>query len=323
MIAYYVHHHGRGHLMRALGICERLDEPVVFLSSLPRPDAARAGDRWVRLPLDVDDSAPRDPTAGGRLHWAPLGVAGLADRSRLILEVLADVAPRRVVVDCSVEVTLLCRLAGMPVTVVAQPGWRDDPAHQLGFDVADQILAPWSERTYRPDWLAGHADRTHYVGAISRFDGRARAVRTGEPHGLLLVGAGGHALPTHALDDLRRAAPELRGRTAGGASAWVDDIWPLLSNADVVVTHAGQSALADLALSGAPAVVIAQDRPFGEQVASAEALGRAGVVVHASAWPHDAAWPQLLSRARALDPQHWARWHVAGAAARAAQVLAA
>ena len=141
MIAYYVHHHGRGHLMRAMAITERLNERVVFLSSLAAPDQLRTTDRWVQLPLDVGAPA-RDVTANGRLHWVPLGVEGLADRSLHVLEVLARSKPRRVVVDCSVEITLLSRLAGFPVTVMAQPGQRDDAAHQLAYDVADQILVP-------------------------------------------------------------------------------------------------------------------------------------------------------------------------------------
>ncbi|MCP9273725.1 glycosyltransferase [Mycolicibacterium arenosum] len=320
MIAYYVHHHGRGHLMRAMAIAERVDEPVVFLSSLPPPEALRDVDRWVRLPMDVDDSA-LDVTANGRLHWAPVHVKGLADRSSRILDALAEHSPRRVVVDCSVEVTLLCRLAGFPVTVVAQPGRRDDAAHQLGYDVADQILAPWSARTYEPRWLSRHDTRTHYVGSISRFDGRARhAERIGG--GLLLAGAGGTDMPDDALDQLRQATPDLRWQAVGGGSAWVEDVWPMLSTADVVVTHAGQSALADVALSGAAAVVIAQDRPFGEQHATADAIGRAGLAVTLPEWPAADRWPAVVARAFALD-RRWESMEVRGAAARAAEVLAA
>lgn len=320
MIAYYVHHHGRGHLMRAMAIADRLDDEVVFLSSLGMPEHLRPIDRWVVLPLDVDDSS-RDATAHGRLHWAPLGVKGLANRSIRVLDVLIAHAPRRVVVDCSVEITLLCRLAGFPVTVVAQPGDRDDEAHQLGYDVADQILAPWSARTYVPQWLTRHGDRTHYVGAISRFDGRARTDRAGA-EGLLLGGAGGSDLPFDALDQLQRAAPDLRWRAVGGTSAWLDDVWPALSAADVVVTHAGQGALADVALAGAAAVVIAQDRPYGEQRASAEAIGRAGLAVTLPAWPTAESWPGILARARTLD-RRWEAMEVRGAATRAAEVLAA
>lgn len=322
MIAYYVHHHGRGHLARAMAIAKRLDQSVVFLSSLPRPEDLRAGDRWVRLTMDVGDGARHDATANGRLHWAPVGVDGLADRSRRVMEVLTEIAPHRVVVDCSVEIALLCRLAGFPVTVVAQPGHRDDEPHQLGYDIADQVLAPWSARVYEPPWLDRHRDRTHYVGGISRFDGRASAAST-SGKAVLLSGAGGCDLPYDAVDQLKRAAPELHWQEVGGISPWVNDVWSLLGDADVVVTHAGQGALADVALCNAAAVVVAQDRPFDEQRAMAEALGRAGIAVALPSWPPADAWPTLLAEARALDRGRWEWMDVRGAAARAASVLAA
>ncbi|MDF2492882.1 MAG: hypothetical protein K0Q58_1460, partial [Microbacterium sp.] len=80
MIGYYVHHHGRGHLHRATAIAAALGIPVTGLSSLPRP-AEWTGD-WIELPLDLDDRGPDAPdvTAGGRLHWVPLGVDGLRER---------------------------------------------------------------------------------------------------------------------------------------------------------------------------------------------------------------------------------------------------
>src|SRR5690349_14237624 len=101
---------------------------------------------WVRLPMDVSGSATdaADVTAHGRLHWAPLHVDGLARRSAKLLQTVAATRPRRVVVDVSVEISLLARLAGVPVTVMAMPGDRGDAAHQLAYDVADSIIAPWS-----------------------------------------------------------------------------------------------------------------------------------------------------------------------------------
>ncbi|KUI32818.1 hypothetical protein AU195_14770 [Mycobacterium sp. IS-1496] len=328
MIGYYVHHHGRGHTSRALAISRHLTEEVVFFSSAPRPRELRPGVDWVRLPLDVpgQDTAAADPTANGRLHWVPLNLGGLADRSAVLVNAITTLRPRRMVVDVSVEVALLCRLAGVAVTVMAMPGDRGDAVHALGYDIADRIVAPWSREVYRPGWLAPHDERTHYVGVISRFDGAppvtpsAARPRTG----LLLAGAGGSATPDDALDQLRRAAPDCRWVAAGGDAGWVDELWPLLSGADVVVTHAGQSAIADIATAGVPAVVIPQQRPFGEQCATAGALAEAGVVVTAPAWPRPDEWAGLLSAARTRNAGgRWQRLRGAGAAARAASVIAA
>ncbi|MDG4664847.1 glycosyltransferase [Mycobacterium sp. 236(2023)] len=326
MIGYYVHHHGRGHLTRALAICAHLDEPVIFFSSLPRPPALCAPDTWVQLPDDVPDTghAVHDVTANGRLHWAPAGLGALTRRCADILHILAAMAPRLLVVDVSVEVAVLARVAGVPVVVMAQPGNRSDPAHVLGYDIAERIIACWSEQVYRPQWLDKHSGKTQMVGAISRFDGACRPeAPSGRPAGLLLAGAGGSAVPADALIQLRTALPQYEWSAAGGYAAWVDNPWPQLASADFVVTHAGQNALADTALARAAAIVIPEARPFDEQHAMASALSRGGVAAVAPEWPAPDRWPALAEEACAIDRGRWDLLEVRGAAARAAAAIAA
>lgn len=326
MIGYYVHHHGSGHLNRALAICAHLTEPVVFFSSLARPAGARATDTWVRLPDDLPTMPEglHDTTANGRLHYAPTGLDGMIRRSAELLHVLASKRPRLMVVDVSVEIAVLTRVTGIPVVIMAQPGDRTDVAHRLGYDLAERIVATWSPQLYQPSWLTPHAARTHTVGAISRFDGRPRPpTPSGRPAGLLLAGAGGSAVPAGALGQLRTALPQYEWTAAGGGAAWIDDPWPLLAAADLVVTHAGQNAIADVAVAGAAAIIIPEDRPYGEQHAMAEALSRTGVAVVAPCWPDVADWHALATRACAADRGRWALLEVSGAAARAAAVLAA
>jgi UDP-N-acetylglucosamine--N-acetylmuramyl-(pentapeptide) pyrophosphoryl-undecaprenol N-acetylglucosamine transferase len=323
VIGYYVHHHGRGHSARARSICARLDEPVTFFSSLPRPARLRARDRWVELPLDLPDAgqAVVDTDCHGRMHWAPVHVTGLARRAAEFLRVAADTGLRRLVVDVSVEIAMLGRLAGIPVTVMAMPGERTDPAHRLAYDIADQIVAPWSAEVYQPAWLRDHLDRTHFVGSISQFEDRAGPC-TGTGTAVLLAGAGGDTLPEDAVAQLRHALPQYRW-VALGASSWVDDPWPLLCAADLVITHAGQNAIADVALTGAAVIVVPQSRPFDEQHATADAMTRAGLTVGVTTWPTPDAWPDLHAATLALDRSQWARLQVHGAAARAAEVIAA
>ena len=72
---------GNGHLGRVRSIIAALGTEATVLSSLPAPAGWSAGTAWVQLPRDDDgDGAPRDPEAGGVLHWAPLGHAGLRER---------------------------------------------------------------------------------------------------------------------------------------------------------------------------------------------------------------------------------------------------
>jgi Glycosyltransferase family 28 C-terminal domain len=327
VIGYYVHHQGVGHLTRACAIAARMGEEVTGLSSLPAP-AGWVGP-WLTLARDDagDDAVAAD--AGGALHWAPLGHAGLRERMAQLAAWAAAARPRLVVVDVSVEVAVLLRAMGIPVVVVGMPGARRDRPHQLAYRMAEAILAPW------PEWVPGLWDggerwaaKVRAVGAISRFDGRepvAAAPRDGDGarRVLVLSGRGGSGLTRAGLDAARAATPGWAWTVLGApGDRWADDPWPLLCGADVVVTHAGQNAIADVAAARRPALVVPQERPFGEQHALAHALQGAGLATVADGWPAAARWPALLEAAAARGGAGWARWTVdGGGAARAAAVL--
>ncbi|WP_072803310.1 glycosyltransferase [Rhodococcoides yunnanense] len=321
MIGYYAHHQGAGHVTRATTIAAALNEPVVVLSSRHRP--AHSDIDWVTLPLDVDDhhSYP-DSAAGGIAHWAPLGVNGLTDRMAMIAAWIAATRPRLFVVDVSAEIALFVRLMGVPVVVMAMPGERTDEPHRLAYRAATHILAPWSQTVYDPAWLHDHSGKTDYVGAISRFDGRARRSSGDAPDVLVLGGAGGTSLTAERIADAAAADARYRWKAVGlDEASWVDDVWPLLCSAGVVITHAGQNAVADVACATARAVVVPQHRPYGEQDATAQSLARSRVAVVVPEWPEARRWPALVRAALESDPGAWRQVRQSGAAARAADVL--
>jgi hypothetical protein len=319
MIGYYIHHVGRGHLHRALSIARRLHAPVTALSSLP-PHPDWPG-QWLSLPRDDAGNEPADPTAGGMLHWAPRHDPGLQDRMSLIGNWIAAARPAAFVVDVSVEVIVLARLLGVPVITVALPGERADRAHQSGFGLAEAIIAPWPEAlsAIGPD-LRRHGAKVCYVGAISRFDSRS-VVReqhrvVGEPaRVLILSGVGG------GTQD--RRTPEVSGWNWNvlGAAGWVEDPWQAICDADIVVTHAGLGALADVATAGRPAVIVPQQRPHHEQDRTARGLLACNIAVVSFEQPTDAQWPSLLTEARQRGGQHWQRWLAGPGARGAAEVI--
>lgn len=333
MIGYYVHHHGRGHLVRAMQILVAHGGPATVLSSLDRPADAPGHVDWLALPRDDAADRPDDPTAHGVLHWVPRHDPGLRGRMAAVAEWIGRTAPRLVVVDVSVEVTLLCRLLGVPVLVVAMPGDRTDRAHRLAHDVADALLACWPRDVLDPPWPASWTAKTRFVGALSRYDsrigtgpgpgpGRTRRGGDGPRRVVVLLGAGGRDVGDDDLAAAERATPGWDWTVLGGRDGWTADPWPLLRGADVVVTHAGQNALAEVAAARTPAVVVPQQRPHGEQVATAEALDRAGLAVVRRRWPHPATWPALLDEAAAQDGRRWRRWCPGGAPAAAAALVA-
>ncbi|MFC5009740.1 glycosyltransferase [Nocardioides plantarum] len=317
VVGYYVHHVGRGHLHRATALAEHLaatgGPALTGLSSLPRP--ARWPGDWVELPLD-DGDEPASPTARGRLHWAPLHHDGLRDRSAAVSAWIARARPRAVVVDVSVEMVLLVRLHGVPVVSVVLPGRRDDAPHLLGFEAADELVGFWPAQAH--DMLHGvpfeTKDRLHCVGALSRFavaESSQDAPRRTGRHAVLLAGAGGHApLP---------AAPGAWTWTVLAGDGWVEDPFSLLLSADVVVTHAGQNALAETAAARRPAVVVPQARPHDEQATTGSVLREGGwPAVVLDAWPTD---DEALEKAAVLDGRDWAGWCDGRAVDRFAEVV--
>lgn len=323
MIGYYIHHHGSGHLSRATAIAHALDEPVTGLSSLPRPEGW-PGD-WIDLPLD-DGAAEDDARAHGRLHWVPLGSPGLRERTAAISRWISSANPSAVVVDVSVEVVLLARLHGVPVATFALPGDRGDDAHRLGFDIAAVVLAAWPPQV--ENCLRGlspaAARKLVPVGAIGTAapsENGPPPIRPGSKRVLVLSGAGGDDFTEDAIRAAQAETPDWTWERIGGTGTWVDDVTPHLEAATLVVTHAGQGAIADVAAARRPAVVIPQSRPHEEQYAAAHALG-------AGEWPvivlerfPGQGWAPLIARAATLDGDRWARWNDGRGAHRAAAVI--
>jgi hypothetical protein len=330
VIAYYVHHHGSGHAHRAAAIAAHLSSPVVGLGSGQAP--AEWPGRWVRLPDDADgvtEGAADDVTAGRTLHWAPRRHRALRERMQLISRALTDVA--LLVVDVSVEVALLGRLHGVPVVVMAQPGDRTDRPHRLAYDLAERLLAPWPARRCQ-DWPTEWVAKTVHLGAVSRFDGRPMRRPDAARRVLAFWGSGGLDVGADEMRAAAAATPDWKWDVvgppadAGGPAnltwrGWVDDVWPELGAASVIVTHAGQNALAEVAAARRPAVVVPQRRPHAEQLATGDALRRAGLGVVTSAWPAPAAWPGVLEQAAAQGGGAWQHWSPGDGAARAAALL--
>lgn len=311
MIGYYIHHHGSGHLVRAHQIVAHLKGPVTGLSSLPRPDDWPGA--WVQLAPDDTNSRSEDPTANGTLHWVPRHDQGLRTRTRQLVEWIDSCQPQLVVVDVSVEITALVRLCGTPVVVMAMPGDRDDDAHRLAYHMAEALIAPWPSGHNLGNFETEWAAKIHHVGAFSRFDCRPLphtvARRPGPAHALLLWGTGGTERLEAMLNELRVATSPWSWSFAGPGNFLDDDaLWRELSAADVVVTHAGQNALSDVAAAEKPAVVVSSPRPFDEQSHTARALNASGTAVGVEVWPTAERWSALLDEARHLGGHNWRRW---------------
>ena len=322
MIGYYIHHVGRGHADRACAVAaqlRRLGADVTGLSSLTRP-STWAGE-WLQLDCD-DHPQPFDRTASGALHWVPLGHEGLRSRMAAIAGWIARSAPTAFVSDLSVEVTTLARLHGVPVITTVLPGRRDDRAHQLGFRLAEAIVAPWPDLA--PDMCVGlepYRAKVVHIGGLSRFDGltagKLKLPSRTPHHALFLTGAG-----ATAADDVQ-SPPVLDTRrwdwSYRGPQHWTDDLWPDLCAANVIVTHGGIGAISDIAVADKPAVVLPQARPHAEQKHTAAALKAANLALVLDSVP--TRWEPVLEQALGLHTNGWQTWSTGDAARRFARLV--
>ena len=90
----------------------------------------------------------------------------------------------------------------------------------------------------------------------------------------------------------------------------------------MVVTHAGQNAVAEVAAARRPAVIVPEERPFHEQRTTARALAAGDWPVIVERGFPLTGWGPRLERAARLDGALWAGWCDGAAAGRFAALVA-
>jgi hypothetical protein len=318
-LGYYAHHHGAGHVTRALAIAAHLPGPVtLFGSSLPVANVPRHVSPC-RLPLDFDQDTVAQDIPG--LLYAPLNVSGLRERMGVLVDWFRHAWPCLLVVDVSVEVALIARLCGVPTVYVRQRGTRFDPAHALAYASAQRLLAPYPRGFEQPDTPAIWIEKTDYTGLISRYDQikpKAAALRKTVT---VITGHGGTAMSLSQIAEAARACPEWDWAVIGPIEAdqtmraplpanlqlhgIVGDPLHWLGHAGVVVGSAGDSLVSELADLQCRFICIPESRPFDEQLSTAQILQKLGLAICCQAWPAAESWPALLEQASGLNLAAW------------------
>jgi hypothetical protein len=326
-IGYYVHHHGAGHLTRARIIRDATTLPVTLLGSgVGREGIALADDR-------LDDGFAGEDHAGARpqaLHYAPLDHAGIRSRVARIARWIEHARPALMIVDVSVEVAMLARLASVPVLYIRLNGQRDDPAHLEAFRGAQALIAPFArelEHPATPDWVRA---KTWYAPGVAEAAPAASPASGGV---LVILGAGGTSLTAAAIAQAASACPQYPWRVLGTMppppdcpanlvfAGWSEQVAEEVAAASVVVGAAGDGVVGLVMAADRPFVCIPEPRPFGEQGATAAGLQRAGAAIVRQAWPGADEWPAIIASALALDPAGRRALHDPQAAAKLARWL--
>ena len=315
-IGYYVHHHGAGHRARAEAIAAAIDWPIVLLGTgLGVAGIDLADDRPISGCFDGVDATASRPAA---LHYAPLDHAGVRARVARITQWIAAERPALMVVDVSVEVAMLARLASVPAVYVRLNGERSDAAHLEAFRGARAILAPFHRDLEMPSTPALIRDKTRYLPGITAA---AQEHPRRDDHILIVIGRGGPPGDGTAIAKVASSCPDMQWRVIGPVTAptdqpanldlagWVDDPACEIARAGLIVGAAGDGLVNAVLAADRPFLCIPEERPFAEQVATARALHALGAAIMLETWPSLDQWPSLIGQAKALPPHARKRLH--------------
>ena len=197
---------------------------------------------------------------------------------------VGDAAPRLIVVDVSVEVAVLVPADGRPVVVMgdARRALRRRAPARLPAGGRDHRAVAGLGGRARP--AAPHGgDKTHArrrdlalrrtAAEVAGRHGRRRPARPGASPAGAAPADDRPARPARAARDARLGLDGARpaGRPLGRRPVAAARAPPTSSS-----PTPGQNAIADVAAARRPAVVVPQERPHGEQPATARGAGRRG-----------------------------------------------
>lgn len=287
-IAFYVHHHGSGHLMRTLAIAKALPHGNVTLmgsglkdyKGLIPPDY-----NLIDLPLDTPENTDADFKASDPegIHYAPLNIEGQRKRVAMMTDFFAKTFPLLLVVDVSVEVAMLATLAGVPFIIVKQHGKRTDLPHLHAYHNALGILAPYTE-TMKDSDPPSVLEKTFFAGGISRFEVQHDLSEPSDKQIAIITGKGGTSITVALIEHIARACPEWQFQILGSLATstnkqdnvtYLGNIHnpkPILANCTIVVGNAGHNTVMELAALNKKFIAIPEQRPFDEQLVKAEIL---------------------------------------------------
>lgn len=331
-IGYYVHHHGAGHRRRAAAIAAAYGDAMTLIGTGLDADTVDAP--CLDLPDDCLAHGVFDGEDGTRrpqcLHYAPLHHRGVQERVARIAGWIAANRPGLMIVDVSVEVAMLARLASVPFVYVRLGGKRDDRPHRDAFAAAQAILAPFPELLDDPATSECLRAKTFYAPGIV---GASRPQHVDPDRVLVVMGTGGDPADGAYWAAVATAHPAQRWRVIGPVlrpdhlpanldlAGWVADGDAEIAAAGFVIGGAGDGVVNAVLAHRRPFVCLPEARPFAEQEMKAARLAALGAAIVPEGRPDPAQWPALLAAAERQPGHRPAALHARDGAQRAARWL--
>ena len=282
-----------------------------------------------RLPQGTFDGADGTmrPLA---LHYAPLHHEGVRQRVAMMADWIATSRPDLMIVDVSVEVAMLARLASVPFVYVRLHGRRDDRPHRDVFASAHALLAPFAkplDESATPDWVKAKTCHAPGIGSV------ARSQPVDPDRVLVVVGRGGQVSDGKRWAEAAAAVPERRWRVIGPSTppaylpanlemaGWVDDADAEIARAGVVIGAAGDGLVSAVLAHARPFICFPEPRAFDEQTCKAERLAALDAAIVAHQWPAAERWRSMIKAAECQPERRHPELHARDGAVRAAQWL--
>ncbi|MFC6205048.1 hypothetical protein ACFPZK_10055 [Psychrobacter urativorans] len=285
-LGYYAHHHGSGHCrqidkLAALLPVDARRQLIVFTSLSSDAYTFTSIDETQIVSLQAEDECDDDVLKGragkhwqpASLHYSPVGNSNIQKRSHQILDTIYQRKIDLMIIDVSVEVAMLCRVASIPYLYIRLPGIRDDTPHLNAFAGALALLAPYPrllEATMTPEWVG---KKTLYLDFINtaqqkelfyhEFIKILAKLNTSNvkdwkeaPHTIITVikGYGGHEAIDMKLPELRQLLPSAFIISLGpindemryhvDIATQVNDVTPFMQHSDYLLMACGLNAVA-------------------------------------------------------------------------------
>ncbi|MGN7986256.1 glycosyltransferase [Pedobacter sp. 22226] len=318
-IAFYVHHHGSGHIMRTLAIAKSLSDTTITLIGSNLGSYAQIIPEdysIIILPMDTPEKADlyfSDRKPNG-IHYSPLNIEGQRKRVEVMTRFFVSAFPLLLVVDVSAEAAMLASLCGIPYIAVKQHGKRDDLPHLHAYGNASGILAPYPEimKSNDPDWVL---EKTFHAGGIARFEPQKDHCDREGKKVAVIIGKGGTSLTAQVIAHLAEQCPQWHFQVLGETGTMVSN-YPnisfmgnlskpglIMENCNIIIGNAGHNTVMEVAALGKRFIVVPEERPFDEQVEKARILAALNLasIVHPEEL-FEVRWNTLLENTLAQEP---------------------